>query len=74
MVTGKGETIKGLYLVAQESAESVHEDTEKVPAPLLVHTTFPVGDLPTTLAVHVEAEPKVTDEGMHVTDVPGVEA
>jgi hypothetical protein len=73
-VTSKEETTKGVYFVVQDPAESVHEDAEKVPAPLLVHTTFPVGDLPTTLAVHVEAEPKITGDGVHVTDVPGVEA
>jgi hypothetical protein len=69
IVTGR-ETIKGVYLVWQDPEEREQDALEKSPAPPLVHTTVPVGDFPVTFAVHEEEEPKVTGDGVHVTEVP----
>lgn len=66
--------LEGVYLTEQDPEERAHEDGENAPVPLLVHATVPVGDLPVTLAVHVEEELSATGEGVQVTDVPAVDA
>ena len=49
-------------------------DAENNPDPLLIHPTVPVGDLPVTVAVHLEDEPTATGDGEQTTEVPEVEA
>ena len=49
--------------------ERVHDETEKFPVPLAVHVTFPVGESPLTVAVHVEAKVTIAGEGAQDTEV-----
>ena len=49
----------------------MHDDLEKFPVPLAVHVTFPVGESPVTVAVHVDA--RVTIAGVGAQDIEVVE-
>ena len=49
--------------------ERVHDGLEKVPVPVAVHVTFPVGESPRTVAVHVEAKVTIAGEGAQETEV-----
>ena len=58
----------GVYETWQEPDERVQDDEENAPEPLLDHTMLPVGELPETIAVHMEEEPSSTGEGEQLTD------
>jgi len=47
----------------------MHDDLEKFPVPLAVHVTFPVGESPLTVAVHVEARVTIAGEGTQDIEV-----
>lgn len=71
----------GVYVTKHEAVpvvpgDSVQGDVANVPAPPVVKSTVPVGvvavpipDESVTVAVHVEGEPVLTDEGRHDTVV-----
>jgi hypothetical protein len=58
-----------VYATEHVPEDNVQEDGEKVPASLVAHVTIPDGELPNTVAVHKEEEPRATKEVEHVTEV-----
>ncbi len=59
----------GVYATWQEPEESVQDEAENVPDPLLDQLTVPVGVAPVTVAVHADAEPSLTGDGEQVTEM-----
>jgi protein involved in sex pheromone biosynthesis len=66
--------VDGEYATEQVPEANVQDDGEKVPAPLVAHVIIPDGEVPVTVAVHKEEEPRVTEEGEHVAETVTAEA